>query len=158
MSTLFSGFTGNLRAQKPNKSQTKRANIMGVQYFWVYQQVLSTSYFLIYPLSICFLAIYTGFPYFPLPPPLPECSIVMAWPKWEYKHGYRVAPNLLQGSCLWQDSPLTTALMDTHMLMRLLPPLMKTSLPSDLGYSSLLPSYIMTANQGISNGAYVNLF
>ena len=33
---FFSEFVGNSRAQKPNKSQTKHANITGVQYFYAY--------------------------------------------------------------------------------------------------------------------------
>ena len=48
-STIFSPsswvlyFSGNLCSLKLNKTQTKRDNTMGVQYFYVYQQVLPTS-------------------------------------------------------------------------------------------------------------------
>ena len=41
---FFSDFAGNSRARKPDKEQTKRANITGVKYFRAYQQVVvSTS-------------------------------------------------------------------------------------------------------------------
>ena len=49
---VFFIFSGNSRAQKSNKSQKKQANIMGIQYFFAYQQVESTSSFIIYPLLI----------------------------------------------------------------------------------------------------------
>ena len=48
-----SDFTGNLRAQKINKTQTNWANVTCVQYFSAYQQgvVSSNSSFIIYHLS-----------------------------------------------------------------------------------------------------------
>ena len=48
----FLGFAGNLRAQKPNKSQTKQAKIMGVKYFRAYQQVVSILSCILYSLFI----------------------------------------------------------------------------------------------------------
>ena len=48
----FGDFAGNSRAQKSGKTYTKRENITGVQYLFVYQQVVSTSYFILYPLLI----------------------------------------------------------------------------------------------------------
>ena len=61
---FFSDFTGNLRARKPNKAQTKRANITGVQYFHAYHQVVSTSSFIIYHLSsLYFLTICANLPF-----------------------------------------------------------------------------------------------
>ena len=54
---VFSDFAGNLRAQKPNKAQTKRTNITGVQYFpglWyclrTHQREWCQLCFIIYPL------------------------------------------------------------------------------------------------------------
>ena len=47
---FFSDFAGNSRTQKPNKEQKKRANIIGVHYLRAYHQVVSTSYFILYPL------------------------------------------------------------------------------------------------------------
>ena len=50
---VFFGFCRKLaRAQNPNKSQTKRANLTGVQYLREYHQVVSTSPFILYPLLI----------------------------------------------------------------------------------------------------------
>ena len=43
-------FSGNLRAQKPNKAQTKGADIIVVQYLRAYHQMVSTSSFILYPL------------------------------------------------------------------------------------------------------------
>ena len=53
----FLGFVGNLRAQKPNKAQTKVSKPSRCEAFlWVYQQVVvSTLSFIIYPLFIYFL-------------------------------------------------------------------------------------------------------
>ena len=71
-----SDFTGNLRALKVNKAQTKRENITDVQYFCTYQHgvVSSTSYFIIYPLSSFYLTnnFVPNFPFSHLPPPPTE--------------------------------------------------------------------------------------
>ena len=37
---LFSDFIGNSRARKPNKTQTKQGNIIGLQYVCTYQQAV----------------------------------------------------------------------------------------------------------------------
>ena len=66
------GFCIKLERTKINKSQTKRANITGVQYFSAYQQgvVSSTLYFIIYHLSSLYLP-HNFAPNFPFSPPLP---------------------------------------------------------------------------------------
>ena len=70
-----SDFSGNSRAQKLNKAQTKRENIMGIQYFNAYQQgvVSSTLYSIIYNLFILFPSYFCAqLPFLPPPPPLTE--------------------------------------------------------------------------------------
>ena len=49
---FFSDFAGNSRTQKPNKEQKKRANTTSIHYFCAYQQVVTTSYFILYTLFI----------------------------------------------------------------------------------------------------------
>ena len=49
---FFSDFAENSRTRKPNKVQTKRLNIISVKYFRANQQVVSTSSFIIYYISI----------------------------------------------------------------------------------------------------------
>ena len=54
-SQVFPGFAGNSRARKPNKSQTKRANITSIQYFLVFLCVstgVNFVFYLLYPLFI----------------------------------------------------------------------------------------------------------
>ena len=65
----FLGFAGNLRAQKPNKSQTKRAKIMGVKYFCAYQQVVSILSYILYSLFILLPHYLQQPPFLPPPPP-----------------------------------------------------------------------------------------
>ena len=70
-SGFFSDFAGNLRVQKPNKAQTKRANITGVQYLRAYHQVVSTFSFILYSLFILLPHYLCQLPFShpPLPPP-----------------------------------------------------------------------------------------
>ena len=53
---VFSDFTGNSRAQKPNKAQTKQTNTTGINYFRAYQQGVSTSSItgILYPLFVTY--------------------------------------------------------------------------------------------------------
>ena len=73
-----SDFAGNSRAQNIIKAKTKRANIMGVQYFSAYQQgvVSSTLYFIIYHLSSFYPPhnFVPNFPFFPPPPQLTDTT------------------------------------------------------------------------------------
>ena len=67
----FSGFARNLRSRKPNKAQTKRENIMGVQFLHAYYQMVSNSYFILYPIFIL-LPHYCQPTYLSPPHPLPS--------------------------------------------------------------------------------------
>ena len=71
----------NLRKQRLKKSQTKRSNIIDVQYFCVYQQgvLSSTPSFIIYPLSSFYSPrnLSPNFPFSPPPPPLIEYDALL---------------------------------------------------------------------------------
>ena len=69
---VFSDFAGNLRTRKMNKAQIKRANVTGVSYFCAYKQVVSTSYFIPYPLLILLPHYLHQLPFSPPPPPPTE--------------------------------------------------------------------------------------
>ena len=52
MPIFVSQFAGNLRVQYHNKAQKNQAILTDIQYFCVYQQVLLTLTFILYPLFI----------------------------------------------------------------------------------------------------------
>ena len=64
-------FVGNMCAQEPNKVQTKRANITGVQYLRAYHQVMANEYFIHYPLFILLPHYLCQLNFLPPPPPPP---------------------------------------------------------------------------------------
>ena len=74
-------FTGNLLTQKTNKIHTTQENIIGVQYFWAYQQgvVSPTFSFIVYPLSPFYFPhnFMSNFPFSPPPPPPAEITAVI---------------------------------------------------------------------------------
>ena len=72
MSLFYSDFTGNLHARKPNIAHTKKLNIMGVYYFCTHQQVVKTSYFILYPIFILLPHYLLQLPLSPPPPPTIE--------------------------------------------------------------------------------------
>ena len=56
-------FCRKLCAQKSNEVHTKQAKIMGVHYFHVYQQMMLTSYFILYPIFILLSHCLRQFPF-----------------------------------------------------------------------------------------------
>ena len=79
-------YTGNSRARKTNKAQTKQENITGIQYLRAYHQVASNSSFILYPIFILLPQYLLQLPFLPPPPPpppsLPEYHLYLR--KWPY--------------------------------------------------------------------------
>ena len=125
---VFPDFTGNSRAWKPNKAQTKRENITGVQYLhrlWYYTVINKSG------VNICMIIylLLIKLPHYlrqlplsppPLSPPPTEYATHLVWDGMQ-KHTTTLPPELITRPIrLWQctlllpTSPPTTAPPGMH--------------------------------------------